>query len=477
MIALKSPCFLAWLPREQRSRARRALFVAAALFGSISLSPLDAGAQILTLEEIEAKAQRPRPELDERQAAIARAQAELGVVQSSSAPMFAGRVDATLAPGGRMLEIRNPKEPDDIYFVQGSRGLGESEAFLPVPRYAAVLGGKLTLLDFGRTRLGVRAAEAAISAERASLIQAKVELVRQAREAYLLWLEAHQTWQLAERDAEVTAARTVSVRELISEGARPATDATLSAYDEQLARLRQARAERAVEAALQALSTAIQNELPPRSVPDLEVIEAEPAPEPPASDRPPEGPPKKAPDAAPKPASDPALTALERQHQAALSAARAADHAGAPTLDASAELGIQGQDVQVFPAYRVGLSLSIPLWDGGRQTSQAAVHRAEAQGMEARLQALTRAVRAREEAAQSRHRASSAELRLSLMLLATAELMLSEAEEHYRSGSDTLERVLGAQRSLVQARREVLTAKLETARARLELTPVKVEAP
>jgi outer membrane protein TolC len=63
------------------------------------------------------------------------------------------------------------------------------------------------------------------------------------------------------------------------------------------------------------------------------------------------------------------------------------------------------------------------------------------------------------------------------MLLATAELMLSEAEEHYRSGSDTLERVLGAQRSLVQARREVLTAKLETARARLELTPVKVAPP
>jgi outer membrane protein TolC len=63
---------------------------------------------------------------------------------------------------------------------------------------------------------------------------------------------------------------------------------------------------------------------------------------------------------------------------------------------------------------------------------------------------------------------------MSLELLATAETLLSEAEDHYRSGSDTLERVLSAQRSLVQARREVLTSKLENARARLELRPVQL---
>ena len=61
------------------------------------------------------------------------------------------------------------------------------------------------------------------------------------------------------------------------------------------------------------------------------------------------------------------------------------------------------------------------------------------------------------------------------LLLQTAQTLVTEAEEHYKAGSDTLERVLSAQRSLVQARREVLTAKLENARARLELTPVKLE--
>jgi outer membrane protein TolC len=53
--------------------------------------------------------------------------------------------------------------------------------------------------------------------------------------------------------------------------------------------------------------------------------------------------------------------------------------------------------------------------------------------------------------------------------------MLSQAEEHYKAGSDTLERVLNAQRSLVAARREVLTAQLETARARLELAPIRIQ--
>jgi outer membrane protein TolC len=57
-------------------------------------------------------------------------------------------------------------------------------------------------------------------------------------------------------------------------------------------------------------------------------------------------------------------------------------------------------------------------------------------------------------------------------LLATAETLLSEAEDHYRSGSDTLERVLSAQRSLLQAQREVLASKLDNARARLDLAPV-----
>jgi outer membrane protein len=359
--------------------------------------------------------------------------------------------------------------------VSGSRALGQQDALLPTPRYGAIFSGKVTLLDFGRSALGVKAAQSALGAERAALLQAKVELVRGARGAYLAWIEAYQSWQLARRDAELTHQRTANVKELISQGVRPATDATLSSYDEQVAGLRESRAGRAASMALQALAASVQSELPPGSTPDLTVLEAPPeVPQPQAA---------AAANARAKPGSSPApattkpdaqLGALKLQREAALSAARAADRGAAPVLDVGADLGVQGVQDHIFPVYKAGVTLSMPIWDGGVGKAQAAVHRAEARGVEARMQATELRIRAEQNAARERLQAAAEDLRLSSELLATAELMLSQAEEHYRTGSDTLERVLNAQRSLLQARREVLTAQLETARARLELTAIKV---
>jgi outer membrane protein len=435
----------------------RVLWAASLLLAGAA--PQRASAQTLTLDEVEARAQRDRPELVERRASIDRANAELASVRAKSAPTLAARGDFSLAPGGQLITFNQGGED---YFVSGAKALGEADALVPRPRYGALLAGKITLLDFGRTTLGVRAAESGILAERATLLQAKVELVRDARQAYLDWLEAHQTWQLAQRDAEVTTARTTSVRELIAEGVRPATDATLSAYDEQLAKLREARARRAAMLAFESLSAAIQSPLETGAAPDLSVIE------------PPSG---AGGNAQPAPAGGPlnhGLEALDRQRDAALSAARAASRTRAPQLEAGAEVGIQGQNSQVFPAYRAGISLSIPLFDGGAQAALADQHRAEALGLEARRQLLEKTLAAGRRAAESALRAAGEELGMSLELLTTAETLLAEAEEHYRTGSDTLERVLSSQRSLVQARREVLTSKLENARARLELTPVVV---
>jgi outer membrane protein len=429
-----------------------------------------ARAQILTLDEIEAKAQRPRPELVEREASIERAQADVRVVEAKASATLGAKAEAQLAPGGELIHIT---QGENDYLVSGSKEINQSGALLPQPRYGALLTGHITLLDFGRTSLGVKAAESALGAERATLLQAKVELVQAARTAYLSWLEAHQTWLLAQRDAEVAHARTVSVKELIDAGARPATDATLSTYDEQLALLHQNRAKSAASAALLALAAAVQSDLQPNAVPDLEVLGPSPdstesgttpaaLPEPPA----PSG--KGAPGEA-------ALSTLDQQRQAALSAARASDRAAAPTLDATAELGVRAQDGHLFPLYQAGISLSLPIWDGGLSSADAAVHRAQARGLSARLEGAERRLRAEQNAARERYRGAAHDLQLSLQLYATAKLVLSQAEDYYRSGSDTLERVLSAQHSLVQARREVLTTQLETVRARHELTPVKIQ--
>jgi outer membrane protein TolC len=471
------------------------MFRSAALLLLCWLAAPSVRAEVVTLEEIETKAQRERSELVERSASIEKAQAEVALAHSHGSPTLGARVEGAVSPGAQLVKVRDIEDKE--YLVSGALALGEPGALVPATRYAALLSGKITILDFGRSALGVKAAEAALGAERATLLQAKVELVRAARTAYLTWLEAHQSWQLAERDAEVARQRTVNVRALISEGARPATDATLSSYDEQLAGLRQSRAARAAAAALQLLAASVESELPPSATPDLEVLK--PPAEAPAPSAPADA--NASPDASAKtsasassgasaktsasakPGSQPAangerdalLGALELQRDAAMSAARAAERGSTPVLDAAAEVGIQGQDQHLFPAYKAGVTLSLPIWDGGAGKAQAAAHRAEARGIDARLKASERRLRAEQAAARERFAAAAEELRLSEELLATAELVLSQAEEHYRSGSDTLERVLNAQRGLVQARREVLTAQLDTARARLELTPIKVQ--
>ena len=440
--------------------SRRLLWAGSLLIGLVASGARLARAQTLTLAEVEARAQRERPELALRRASVEQANAELLGIQAKGNPTLAAKGEFAMAPGGQLVPL---DIGDKHYFVQGSQSLKEADtgAFAPRPRYGVLLAGKITLLDFGRTSLGVRAAEAAIGAERASLVAAKVDLVRAARQAYLDWLEAHQTWQLGKSDAEVATARTTSVKELIEEGARPATDATLSAYDEQLAKLRAARARRAADMALEALSASLGSPLPKQVVPDLDVIE--PAPE---------GLPATA--GAPT-ADDPTLRALSMQQDAALSAAHAAERWRSPQLDAAAELGLNGQDTELFPVYRAALSLSFPIFDGGALAAQAEQHRAEARGLGARRELAEDKLRAHQSAALGALRSTDDELGMTLELLRVAETLVSEAEDHYRSGSDTLERVLSAQRSLVQARREVLTAKLENARARLELTPVKLE--
>jgi outer membrane protein TolC len=454
-------------------KARRVLWAAALLaLGTAALAPRRASADTLTLAEVEARAQRERPELAERRAGIDKANADRAAAAAKGGPTLAARGELSLAPGAELLEI---DQGDETYFVQGSRAFGQGGALTPLPRYAVVLAGKYTILDFGRTSLGVRAADASILAERASLVQAKVELVRAARTSYLDWIEAHQTWQLAQRDAEVTSARTVSVRELILEGARPATDATLSAYEEQLAKLRQARAHRASLLAFESLAAALQSDLPRDAVPELDVIEpassgplaSGAAPNASALDA-------AAPDAAQGIGYDQALDVLDRQRDAALAAARAAGRWRAPQLDITAEVGASGVDAQLFPAYRAGLAITVPIFDGGAMSASADQYRAEARGLDARRERLAKEIAAARRVAETALASASDELGMSLELLATAETLLSEAEDHYRSGSDTLERVLSAQRSLVQAHGEVLTSKLENARARLELRPVQL---
>ncbi len=67
---------------------------------------------------------------------------------------------------------------------------------------------------------------------------------------------------------------------------------------------------------------------------------------------------------------------------AALDAARETD---SPLLGGKVSVGAYGTDVVLFPAYEAGLSLSVPLWDGGAQTAR---ERAAAADLHATQEAL-----------------------------------------------------------------------------------------
>src|SRR5436190_19152511 len=80
-----------------------------------------AAADRLTLGDIEARAQRERPELAERRASIDRANAELAAVRAKTRPTLGARGDLSISPGGQLIRYNYQGED---YFVQGAPALG-----------------------------------------------------------------------------------------------------------------------------------------------------------------------------------------------------------------------------------------------------------------------------------------------------------------------------------------------------------------
>ena len=118
-----------------------------------------ASAGVVSLEELEAKAVERRGATAAADRRVARASAEIDLARSAYAPSAALSVEASGAPGGRLVGVRDSGGTELL--VAGSRRIGEPDAFVPLPRYGAVLSIQARLYDFGHTRAGVLAAVAA----------------------------------------------------------------------------------------------------------------------------------------------------------------------------------------------------------------------------------------------------------------------------------------------------------------------------
>ena len=234
--------------------------------------------------------------------------------------------------------------------------------------------------------------------------------------------------------------------ELIAEGVQPQSELSLARADEVLSRLEQERASADLRAARLGLETAVGSRLSDTAEPDRSLLELVPKPD----------------------SADPELRAFQLQHDAASRQAHAERKADAPQLSAGIKAGIRGQDLRIFPAYNLGLSFSLPIWDGGatRANVDAAVARADEAG------ALLRDHRAQRSAQLARTQldAETAASRLATAgeLLEIAEQRMHEVEQRYELGASGLDAVSQARTLLRRARTELVLARLARAETALK---------
>lgn len=411
---------------------------------SLLLAAHAARAEPVALEALERQALHERGAVAAARARVDGAEARILQAKAPYYPTLAAKAGASLAPGGRIVEV-------DGYYVAGSKALGSRGAFEPLFRYDASVSLASRLYDFGRTAASVRAARAEREAAVAGADAERHGVVVEVRDAYLDWVSAQATRAILARSAADASALRASLEAHVAEGARPGAELASARYDEARAALDLERAESDLAAARLEVEQASGVTLSQTAEPDLTLL-----------DRP-------APTAAAP--ADPAVRALERRRDAALASAEAHASPHRPILAAAADAGVHGQMSTPFPLYQVGVSLTVPLFDGGVEAASAAEASAQAKELAAE------ATDARRRAALERRHAelllarSERRLALAERLVAAAEESVKHAEDQRELGVATFDAVVEAKVQVSRAELEVLGARLERARAVLALTP------
>jgi outer membrane protein TolC len=416
--------------------------------------PLGARADVVRLEELERKLFAERP-VEADDARVRATEADVRKAASAYYPQVALKGDSAISPGGQLVRIPDPEDdenPDADYYVAGTRGIKDDDAFSPVLRHSVDLKATAMLYDFGRTKAAIAAGNAAADAAKAGASVTREAAVRRLRDAYFEWLVAHEQELLARLARDESSRRLSRVRGLINENVRARADLAPAESEQLLAELEVTRAQGKKEDARLVLEHTVGAPLPAGSEPDRALLEREP---PPTSDTPVAG-----------------ERALSLQRDAAYAMGRAADKERMPLLGIGGSVGIRAQDETVFPSYAAGLSLNVPLWDGGLSKANGAGARARGEELDARLKEQQRE---REFAVT---RAHAAIMRLGEQLVLASALKeqctkrLKESEEGYEVGAVAIEAVYQARAMLQRAESEVLLARSARARAVLDLTPV-----
>jgi outer membrane protein TolC len=432
---------------SDRLRRRGASWVGISLALGGLLSAGAARAEVIPLAVLEQTALETRSALAAQKAKARAAEARVRLARSTG-PSLALTAQGALSPGSQPVRVIDVHGNE--YLVPGSRAIGQEGAFVPTPQYGLGLTLQGRLYDFGRTRATVRAAGVGLDATHAETEAERARILHEVRAAYLGWVVAHAATAIARQSSENARKHRELVEAAVEDGSRPASDLPAVRADEARARLRLIEARGRETSARTALEAAVEQPLPPAAEPDPAMLDMAP----------PSG----------GPARSAELVALERRRDAAFAQARSFERPSLPTLDATAEAGPRGQGARIFPAYRVGVLLSIPLWDDGSHDAQRAIASAEASELSARADELARALSRERAQALADLRNAEERLRAADALRLALEDSVRLAEERYElGGAGTLETILQARAAMADALLEVLQARAARADAVLRL--------
>jgi multidrug efflux system outer membrane protein len=411
-------------------------------------------AEPVRLEDLEQRAVQNRASLVAARSRVDVAEARVDLAKVPYYPTLSAIAELDAAPGGRLIRVNDVNDPDpstsSAYTISGSRTITEQGAFIPRFRYAGTMAFSSRLYDFGRTAASVRAARADRDASAAGVSAERQSIVVEVRAAYLGWLQAFGTRQILAESAADSSALRASLEAHVAAGQRPGAELASARYDEARAALDLERSESDLLAARLDVEQAAGLRLAKTADPDVALLDRAP----------------------PVNAilSHPNVAAVERKRDAAVASADAHAYPYAPVVGIDARAGVSGQTTTVFPLYQVGLSVTVPILDGGAESAARAVATAQAGD----LSAQARELRARAEGASERSRIalerSAHRLALAEQLSAAAEQAVHHAEDQHALGSGSVDDIVTAKLRVSRAKLEVLNARLERARAVLDLS-------
>ncbi|MDH3202893.1 MAG: TolC family protein [Myxococcales bacterium] len=422
-------------------RASTVVVVLAATF-----APAAAAAEVVTLEELEELALQNQARWEAVDARSARTAAEVDAARAGKMPTFWLDVTGVAAPGSDIERVQTVDGRD--VNVRASPTFRERTAFRPNIRYDGTVGMRAPLYD-GQTRAAVEAAEAYRASAQASSGASRHAIVALVRVSYLDWLANHLVYGHAATSAQEAKAQRERIAARVADGDRPGSELDAARYEELQAELVATEALAQAVVAKRHLEAAVGIELSPGAEPDGELLQIESQ------------------DASTDARLE--IAALERQRDAARQEARMHRKSRAPVLAVIGQTGVAGVNDSVFPMYRLGLQLAVPLWDGGRAAAMAHAADAQAAELEARARDTEVSLNGEQQRAILDRKHAEEQLALADELVAVSEKRIGQTQASYDLGAGNLEAVADARAAHRQAQSRRVQIQVARADAVLRL--------